>query len=228
MTFGSRTTSAGLPSASTLPRSSTMARSTSGLTISMTCSTISTVTPVARTFRTSSTPVCASIGVSPVSTSSSSKSFGSVASARATSSRRFSDGINSLASTDVGAGGEAGKFQHLVGFAARLAHDGGADQRADDDVVDDGHGLEAFHDLEGARDAALAALRRRQRGDVFAVEKDRPLGRQPHTRDQVEQRRLAGTVGTDQPDDLAASDRNRDIAVGDQAAETLPDAAGFQ
>ena len=29
-------------------------------------------------------------------------------------------------------------------------------------------------------------------------------------------------------DDLAAADRNRDIAVGDQAAETLPDAFGFQ
>src|SRR6266851_5036389 len=57
MTFGLRTTSFGLPSTSTLPRSSTMARSTSGITISMTCSTISTVTPVSRTRRTSSTHV---------------------------------------------------------------------------------------------------------------------------------------------------------------------------
>ena len=78
-----------------------MARSTSGITISMTCSTISTVTPVSRTLRTSSTPVFASIGVSPVSTSSSSSSFGSVASARATSSLRFSDGIRSAASTSA-------------------------------------------------------------------------------------------------------------------------------
>ena len=46
--------------------------------------------------------------------------------------------------------------------------------------------------------------------------------------DQVEQRRLAGAVGADQADDLAAPDRNRDIAVGDEAAEALPDAAGFQ
>ena len=138
-----------------------MARSTSGITISMTCSTINTVTPVARTFRTSSTPVCASIGVSPVSTSSSSSSFGSVASARATSSRRFSDGISWLAGTSARAARPA-EFQHLMGLAARLAHHGGADQRADDDVVDHRHGLEAFDDLEGARDAALAALRRRQ------------------------------------------------------------------
>jgi len=101
MTFGSRTTSAGLPSTSTLPRSSTMARSTSGITISMTCSTISTVMPRSRTRRTSSTPVWASTGVSPVRTSSSSSSFGSVASARATSSRRFSDGTRSLASTSA-------------------------------------------------------------------------------------------------------------------------------
>ena len=40
-----------------------MARSTSGITISMTCSTISTVTPVSRTLRTSSTPVEAKTGV---------------------------------------------------------------------------------------------------------------------------------------------------------------------
>src|SRR6267142_2703595 len=211
MTFGSRTMSAGLPSTSTLPRSSTMARSTSGITISMTCSTISTVTPVARTFRTSSTPVCASIGVRPVRTSSSKSSFGSVASARATSSRRFSEGINSLART-----------------SARLAHDGGADQRADDDVVDDSHGLEALDDLERARDAALATLRRRQRGDVLAVEPDRSLRRRQHARDQIEQRRLAGAIGANQANDLAAPDRYRDVAVGDQPAEALPDAFGFQ
>src|SRR6266568_5245053 len=101
MTFGSRTMSAGLPSTSTLPRSSTMARSTSGITISITCSTISTVTPVSRMFRTSSTPRLASDGVSPVITSSSSRSFGAVASARATSRRRFSAGISSLASASA-------------------------------------------------------------------------------------------------------------------------------
>src|SRR5260370_202383 len=56
-----------------------MARSTSGITISITCSTISTVTPVSRMFRTSSTPRFASDGVSPVITSSSSRTFGAVA-----------------------------------------------------------------------------------------------------------------------------------------------------
>ena len=204
-----------------------MARSTSGITISMTCSTISTVTPVSRTRRTSSTPVCASIGVRPVSTSSSSSSFGSVASARATSSRRFSDGIRSLASTSARAARPA-ELQHLMRLAARLAHHGGADQRADDDVVDDRHGLEALDHLEGAPDAALAALRRRQARDVLAVEPDRAFGRRQHARDQVEQRRLAGAVRADQADDLAAADRDRDVAVGDQAAEALRDAAGFE
>src|ERR1700684_1463607 len=111
MTFGSRTMSAGLPSTSTLPRSSTMARSTSGITISITCSTINTVTPVARTRRTSSTPVWASIGVRP-------------------GLRRR----NEFAGEYVGARRQSRKLQHLIGLGACLAHLGGADQRADDDV----------------------------------------------------------------------------------------------
>ena len=204
-----------------------MARSTSGITISMTCSTINTVTPVSRTLRTSSTPVFASTGVRPVSTSSSSSSFGSVASARATSSRRFSDGTRSLAST-LARAGEATEFQHLVSLLPRHAHHGVAHQRADDDVVDHAHGLKTFHHLEGAADAAHAALGRRQFCHVLAIEPDRALRRRQHARDQVEQRRLAGAVGADQTDDLAAPDRNRDVAVGDEAAEPLPDAAGFQ
>ena len=50
----------------------------------------------------------------------------------------------------------------------------------------------------------------------------------PDAGDEIEQRRLAGTVRPDQTDDLAAADRDRDIAVGDEAAEPLPDAAGFK
>src|SRR6267143_1234060 len=104
MTFGSRTISVGLPSAKTLPRSSTMARSTSGITISITCSTISTVTPVSRTRRTSSTAFF---------------------------------GRHQVARRHMGARTEAAEFQHLMRLAAGIAHHGVADQRADDDVVDD-------------------------------------------------------------------------------------------
>jgi hypothetical protein len=120
-----------------------MARSTSGITISMTCSTISTVTPVSRTLRTSSTPVLASTGVSPVSTSSSNNSF-------RFGRERTGDfepallGRHQVAGKHVGARAKTAELQHLVGLAAGIAHHGGADQRADDDVVDHGHGLEAF------------------------------------------------------------------------------------
>ena len=70
---------------------------TSGSSTSITCSTIITVMPRARTSRISCTPDCASTGVRPVSISSSSSSRGSVASARATSSRRFSAGVSECA-----------------------------------------------------------------------------------------------------------------------------------
>ena len=175
--------------------------------------------------RTSSTPIRASAGVSPVSTSSSSSSFGSVASARATSSRRFSDGIRSPASTS--ARGESAEFQHLLRLAARIASRW-CGSGADHDVVDHRHRLETLHHLEGARDAARAALRRRQLGDVLAGEQDRALRRRQHAGDDVEQRRLAGAVRADQTDDFAAPDRNRDVAVRDEAAESLPDVVGFE
>ena len=43
----------------------------------------------------------------------------------------------------------------------------------------------------------------RQVGDVRPEQLDRSLGRRVETRDRVEQRRLAGTVRSDEPDDLA-------------------------
>src|SRR5439155_22887508 len=81
---------------------------------------------------------------------------------------------------------------------------------------------------EGAPDAALTALGGRHVGDILAVEPDRALRRRQHAGDEIEQRRLAGAVGADQTDDLAAADRDRDVAVGDEAAEPLPDATSFE
>ena len=69
-----------------------------------------------------------------------------------------------VAGEHAGAGAETAEFQHLVCLAARHAHHGVADQRADDDVVDHAHGLETLDDLKGAADAAHAAFRRRQPG----------------------------------------------------------------
>jgi hypothetical protein len=113
-------------------------------------------------------------------------------------------------------------------LAAGIAHHGGADQRADDDVVDDRHGLKALHDLKGAADAALAAFGRRQRRDVLTVEDDRALGGRQHARDQIEQRRLAGAVRADQADDLAAPTEIETSLLAIRPPKALPDAAGFQ
>ena len=60
-----------------------------------------TVTPEAATRRISATPALASDGVRPVSTSSSSSRRGPVASARATSRRRFSGGVSSPATASA-------------------------------------------------------------------------------------------------------------------------------
>ena len=76
-----------------------------------------------------------SVGRRPAITSSSSRSFGSVASARATSSRlrsgSVSDDAELLALVE-----QVELPQHLVRASrARRAHVGAAQQRADDDVV---------------------------------------------------------------------------------------------
>ncbi|MHC2257644.1 hypothetical protein ACVILK_007336 [Bradyrhizobium embrapense] len=204
-----------------------MARSTSGITISITCSTISTVTPVARTLRTSSDAGLCLDRRQPGQhlVEQQQLRFGRQ---RAGDFEPALLRRHEIGGKLVGARRKSAKLQHLIGLLSRDPHLGVADQRADDDVVDHGHGLEALDHLEGAPDAALAALGRRQLCHVLAVEEDRALGGRQHARDQVEQRRLAGTVRADQADDLAAPDRDRDVAVGDEAAEALPDAASLQ
>src|SRR6266542_2167143 len=86
-TVGSLTTSVGVPSLIFSPWCSTTSRSHSGMMTSITCSTISTVTPSRLILRTISTAALASVGVSPESTSSSSSRRGSMASARPISNR---------------------------------------------------------------------------------------------------------------------------------------------
>src|SRR5262249_17655882 len=126
------------------------------------------------------------------------------------------------------AGRKAREVEHLVRLAASVAYVGGSDQAAYDNVVDHAHGLKAFHDLEGTADAAVAAFRRRQSRDVLAVEEDRAFGRPVDAGNQVEQRRLAGAVRTDQAHDLAACNRDGDVAVGDEPREALCHAPGFE
>ena len=113
-----------------------------------------------------------SVGRRPAITSSSSRSFGSVASARATS-RRLRSGSVSAAGQLPALVEQIEPPQHLdARGASRAAGSGVAQQRADHDVVLDRERRKRPHDLEGAADAAAADLVGRQPVDALARERD--------------------------------------------------------
>ena len=148
-----------------------------------------------------------SVGLRPAITSSSSSSRGSVASARASSSRLRP------ATVSVPAGRSSRSprptcARHL-GRPRRAPRRGwrGADG-ADGDVFAHAQSGERLHDLECARDAAPREPMRRHAGDVLAGEADRrrrSAGMEPG--DDGEQRGLAGAVRADQRGDAAGRDR---------------------
>ena len=74
-------------------------------------------------------------------------------------------------------------------------------------------------DLEGAGNAELGAPVRRQPRDVVTVEHDAAAGRRQHAGDGVEQRGLAGAVGTDDGAALAARDGQADAVDRAQGVE---------
>ena len=149
-------------------------------------------------------------------------SFGSVASARATSRRR------QFAGRCIRARRQPGEGEDLMSLAARLGRIRRSHQRADDDIVDDIHRIKALHDLERSGDAAQAAVRRRKPGDVLAVEMDRPVGWWQRAGDEIEQRRFARAVRADETDDLATRDLERDVRHGHQASEAARHVADFE
>src|SRR5204863_3345646 len=55
---------------------------------------------------------------------------------------------------------------------------------------------------------------RRQPGELAAFEEHRPGGRSQEATDGVQRAALAGTVGSDQRDDLSGADRKRDAPHG--------------
>ena len=72
--------------------------------------------------------------------------------------------------------------------------------------------------LEGASEAAPGSQRGAEVAHVGAQQLDAARrGHEPA--DGVHQRGLAGAVGADQPDDLVATDLDRDVVVGAHAAE---------
>ena len=83
-------------------------------------------------------------------------------------------------------------------------------------------------DLEGADQAEPHPLLGRQRRDVVVAEEDAAAVRLQHPGHQVDQRGLAGAVGTDQRVAHAVRQDELDIGGDDQRAETLVQAVRGQ
>ncbi|MNT59935.1 hypothetical protein D3C72_1974830 [compost metagenome] len=83
-------------------------------------------------------------------------------------------------------------------------------------------------DLEGARQAAADADMGRQGGDVLAAEQDLAAARGEGAGEQIDQRGLACTIGSDQGMTRALPDAERDVIGGHEGAEALDQVAGFE
>ena len=90
---------------------------------------------------------------------------------------------------------------------------------AHEDVVHDGHVGEDAQVLEGARHADAGGRGRRESRDLLAGELHAAGRERLQAADDVEQRGLAGAVGTDQGGDLALADLERDLVDRLEAAE---------
>src|SRR5207253_6698082 len=84
-------------------------------------------------------------------------------------------------------------------------------KRADDDVVEQGKARESPHDLEGAPDSCSADCERRLADELAAVELDAAGTGDDEAVERVEERRLAGAVGSDDAEDLALADLERNL-----------------
>ena len=112
--------------------------------------------------------------------------------------------------------GEAGEPDVLDELARTPAAAGVA---AEEDVLEHCHRAEQLDVLERARDAAPDDPVGRRSQQAAPLEDDLPAVRPVQTGNQVEQRRLAGAVRADQPDDLTLTDVERDVVDRDDAPE---------
>jgi hypothetical protein len=107
---------------------------------------------------------------------------------------------------------EAEACEERVRPLRRLAAAGPDPERGDLDVLAHAEAAERVAVLERAREAAPPAAVRRPGGHVLAVELDRPGVGAVEAAEHVDERRLAGAVRADQPDDLAARELEGDAA----------------
>src|SRR5438477_1702513 len=95
-------------------------------------------------------------------------------------------------------------------------------------VLEHGESREDVGALEGPPDAQPAEIVRRHARDVAAVERDVPAIGTQMTGDQVEERGLAGAVGSDDGADRAARHAERHAGDGHEAVEALGEIADLK
>ena len=82
--------------------------------------------------------------------------------------------------------------------------------------------------LERSSQSPQRTAARSERGDVTAVQHDPTGVRHQEARNDVEQGGLAGTVGADEPEDLAVVQPDRDVVEGRDAGEALGHSGGLE
>ena len=118
--------------------------------------------------------------------------------------------------------------QHLVRMGAGRGEIGPMQHRADDDIVLDRQCRKRSHQLKGASYPTAADLIRPAPIDTLTGEGDRTLVGREHAGDDVEQRRLARTVRTDDREDRALRNPKACIVDGKQTAKALADTINGQ
>src|SRR5712664_936680 len=216
MTRGWLATAAGGPSTIFSPKLRTTMRWERLMTARMLCSMRRIEMPDAWMPRTSVTIASISVGLSPAMTSSSSSRVGSVASARASSSRLRSERVSPAAGWPA------------LAPSPTWSITASARGRAHPHVLPHREVRKGAHDLECAGQAEPADGVRLEPGERSAVEADVAAIRGQEAGEQVEDRGLARSVGPDESQHLAADHVEREIAHRLQAAEPLADSTDLE
>jgi hypothetical protein len=132
------------------------------------------------------------------------------------------DLLDLAAELQLGAAHRAGEQQvlHPAGMAVAMA--------ADQQVLQHRGVLEELDVLEGAGDAVARHHMRRHARNHLALEAHLARGRPVERGDQVEDRRLAGAIGSDQREHLVGPDLEGHVVHGQQAAEADREIRGFE
>ena len=214
------------PPASVRPWSSTWIRSQTSMIRAMLWSIRSTPAPwSSRTARMTAANLGTSASGRPAAGSSISTKRGSVASARATPSRRSSP-CGRARRGRMPRRSSPSSPRSSVARAARLSGAGPDSDRSDLDVLPYREVAERSAVLERAGDSRTTAPVGPPARHVAALELDGALVREVEARDEVDERRLPRAVRADQPDDLVAAHLDGDVLEGAHSGERPRDAGG--